>query len=147
MPPTFAYVLALVAYLLFACVVWSVAIVLALFQRTRAFAKKMAAAMAGSFPGVFIFQIMSAPLVALTLLMLVGVSHLFHPPEVLIVILAFFILSIPTVASLLGFYAGWRVAWELATGRSARASLEADRLLGPIFRCLRRCLPFLERVS
>ena len=144
MPPTFAYILALMVYIAAACVVWMVAIVLAFSPRTRAFAKKIAAGMAGSFPGVFLFQLISAPLLAVMLLTIAGISHFFRPPDVIIIFLALFIISIPAVASLLGFYTGWRVAWELAAGRSVREFLHTDRVLGPVVRCLRRRLPFLE---
>jgi hypothetical protein len=146
MPPTFAYVLALTAYIAVACAVWCVAIVLALPRRTRALAKKIAAGMAGSFPGVFLFQFLSAPFLAFVLLTIGGISYFFRPPDVINILLALFIISIPAAASLLGFYTGWRVAWELAAGRSARAFLEADRLLGPAVRFLRKRFPFLGRV-
>ena len=59
MPPTFLYLLALIVYVAVACAVWMVAIVLAFSRRRRALAKKIAAGMAGSFPGVFIFQLIS----------------------------------------------------------------------------------------
>jgi hypothetical protein len=146
MPPYFPYILALMAYIGVACVVWGVAIVLAVPPRTRTLSKKIAAGMAGSFPGVFIFQLVSAPLVALALLIIGGISILFRPPNVLIILSLLFIISIPVIASLLGFYAGWRVAWELAAGRPARAFLARDRLLGPVVRFLRRRLPFLAKV-
>src|SRR6266852_3654219 len=146
MPPTFAYILALIVYIAAACAVWIVAIVLAFPQRTRALAKKIAAGMAGSFPGVFLFQLISAPLLAVMLLTIAGISHFLRPPDVIIIVLALFIISIPAVASLLGFYTGWRVAWELAAGRSAREFLRSDRVIGPVVRLLRRRLPFLERV-
>ena len=151
MPPTFLYLLALMVYVAIACAVWMVAIVLAFSHRRRALAKKIAAGMAGSFPGVFIFQLISAIPVALILLTIAGIPHFGQPPDIIIAILAplmvLFIICIPAVASLLGFYAGWRVAWELAAGRSAREFLQADRVLGPVVRFLRRRLPFLERVS
>jgi hypothetical protein len=143
MPPTFAYILALMVYIGAACVVWGVAIVLAFPQRTRALAKKIAAGMAGSFPGVFLFQLISVPLLAVILLTIAGISHFFRPPDAVIIVLALVIISIPTAASLLGFYTGWRVAWELAAGRSAREFLQTDRVLGPVVRFLRRRLPFL----
>jgi hypothetical protein len=146
MPPTFAYILALMAYIAVACVVWSMAIVLAFPRRTRTLAKKIAAGMAGSFPGVFLFQLLSAPFLALVLLTIGGISHFFRPPDIIIIALVLFIVSIPTVASVLGFYTGWRVAWELAAGRSARKFLEADRILGPAVRFLRKRMPFLARV-
>ena len=150
MPPTFLYILALMVYFVAACAVWTVAVILAFSHRRRALAKKIAAGMAGSFPGVFLFQLITAPLVALILLTVAGISHLGQPPDIIIAVIAplvvLFIIGIPVVASLLGFYTGWRVAWELAAGRSARELLQTDRVLGPIARFLRRRLPFLERV-
>ena len=149
MPPTFLYLLALLLYFVAACVVWFVAAALAIRPRTRTLAKKIAAGMAGSFPGVFIFQLLVAPLIALVLLAVACIPHSFQPPDILIAVLApvivLSIISIPAIASLLGFYAGWRVAWELAAGRSARGFLATDRILGPVVRFLRRWVPFLER--
>jgi hypothetical protein len=136
-------------YVAVACAVWMVAILLAFSRRKRALAKKIAADMAGSFPGVFIFQFISALPVALILLTIFSISHLGQPPDAIIAILApslvLFIIGIPTLASLIGFYAGWRVAWELAAGRSARGFLQTDRVLGPTVRLLCRRLPFLKR--
>ena len=57
MPPTFVYIIALMAYLAVACAVWGGTLVLAIFKPTRTSAKKIAAGMAGSFPGVFLFQL------------------------------------------------------------------------------------------
>jgi hypothetical protein len=138
--------LALAAYITVACAVWGLALVLSFSARTRVLGKKIAAGMAGSFPGVFLFQILSAPFLGLVLLTVGGISHFVRPPDGVIVLLALFIVSIPAVASLLGFYTGWRVAWELAAGRSVRAFLQTDRILGPAVRFLRRRLPFLARV-
>jgi len=146
MPPTFAYILALMVYIAAACGVWIVAIVLAFSPRTRTLAKKIAAGMAGAFPGVFLFQLVAAPLLVALLLAIAGISHFFHPPDAIFIVLALSVISIPAGASLLGFYTGWRIAWELAAGRSAREFLHTDRVLGPIIRFLRRRLPCLERV-
>lgn len=125
-------------YIAAACGVWMVAMVLAFSPRTRALAKKIAAGMAGSFPGVFLFQLVAAPLTAAILLIIAGISHFFRPPDVIIMFLALSISGITAVASLLGFYTGWRVAWELAAGRSARQFLQTDRVLGPMSRFLRK---------
>lgn len=150
MPPTFVYIMALIGYFAVACAVWFVAVVLAIPQRTRSLAKRLAAGMAGSFPGVFLFQFLAAPLVALVLLLMGGIFWLFHPGDtgsaVLIVVLALLTLGIVAAASLLGFYAGWRAAWEFAAGRSPRTFFGTDRLLGPSVRYLRRRLPFLQGV-
>ena len=148
MQPGFLYILALLLYSAAACTVWMVAIILAFSPRTRALAKKIAAGMAGSFPGVFLFQLISAPLVALVLLTIAGISHFGKPPDIIIAVLAplivLFIIGLPAVASLLGFYTGWRVAWELAAGRSTRELLRTDRVLSPIVSFLRTRLPFLK---
>jgi hypothetical protein len=142
MPPTFAYILALTAYVAVACVVWSIAIVLAFPRRTRALAKKIAAGMAGSFPGVFLFQLLSAPLLALVLLTIGGISYFFRPPDIVIIVMVLFIVSIPTVASLLGFYTGWRVAWELAAAvQPAHSWRQTECLDQPFDFCESEC-PF-----
>ena len=150
MPPTFVYILALMGYLAVACAVWLVAVVLAVPKQTRALATRRAAGMAGSFPGVFLFQLLTAPVVAFVLLFIGGIFWLFHPGDVvagvLIIVLAFLTFGIVAIASLLGFYAGWRAAWEFADGRSVRAFFSGDRLLGPVVRVLRRRLPVLQKV-
>lgn len=148
MPPTFLYLLALMVYFLAACAVWAVAIILAFSHRRRALAKKIAAGMAGSFPGVFLFQLISAPVVVLILLSIAGLAHLGQPPDAIIAVIAplvvLFVFAIPAIASLLGFYTGWRVGWELAAGHSAREFLRTDRLLAPVVGFLLRRLPFVE---
>ena len=148
MPPYFLYILALMAYLSVACVVWVMSIILALSARTRPLAKKIAAGMAGSFPGVFMFQIIAAPFVALILLPVIGVLQFFHPPDFVVVFVSIpfvvFLISIPLIASLLGFYTGWRLAWELAGGGSVRECLRRDRVLAPMIRFLIRNFPTLE---
>ena len=150
MPPTFVYILALMGYLAVACAVWLFAVVLAGPRQTGALAKRLAAGMAGSFPGVFLFQLLTAPIVAFVLLFVGGIIWLFHPSDaiagVLIVALALFTFGIVTIASLLGFYVGWRAVWEFAAGLSVRAFVSGDRLLGPVVRVLRRRRPVLQRV-
>ena len=149
MPPTVVYILALMGYIAVACAVWLGAVVLAVSQQTRDLARRLAAAMAGSFPGVFLFQLLAAPVV-LILLFFGGIFWLFHPGDagkaVLIVTMVLLMFGVVAAASLLGFYAGWRSAWEFAAGRSVRAFLRNDRLLGPVGAVLRKRLPVFERV-
>ena len=149
MPPTFLYILALMAYLAFACVVWLVAALLALHHRTRALAKRLAAGMAVSFPGVFAFQLFAAPFVVGIVLVISTAFWIFQPAEaaaaMLIVVLALLSLSIVAGASLFGFYAGWRCGWEFAAGRPVRALLSSDRVLAPVARALINQLPGLRR--
>jgi hypothetical protein len=135
-PPTFLYFIALVLYVGLACAVWGWAILIALIPRKRAFAKRLAAGMAGSFPGVFICQILSAPLIALWLLIAYGITGFFSPPPLLAVLLVLPVFGIAALASLIGFYLGWNVAWELAAGRSAWAFLKTRPVIGPVFRLL-----------
>jgi hypothetical protein len=150
MPPYFPYIYALMAYIAIACAVWFVAVVLAFPRRTRKFAKRIAAGMAGSFPGVFLFQLLSAPLAVVVLLLFGEIFSVFKPAggweDICFIGLFLGTVGLVAVMSLLGFYTGWRVAWELAAGRSARAFLVTDRVLGPVVRFLRKRLPFLERV-
>jgi len=74
----------------------------------------------------------------------------FHPTGswegILIAGFALLMFGIVAVASLVGFYAGFRMAWEFAAGRSVRQFLGADRLLGPFVRLLRRRVPFVGRI-
>lgn len=63
MPPFFAFAMFFVSYVGLASMVWLIAALLALPRRTRSLGKKIAAGMAGSFPGVFLFQIVAAPVV------------------------------------------------------------------------------------
>ena len=79
MPPYFVYVMALMVYIAIACAVWFVAVVLAFPRRTREFARRIAAGMAGSFPGVFLFQFIAAPLAGLFLLLFGGIFWAFRP--------------------------------------------------------------------
>lgn len=150
MPPIFVYLMVLMCYLAVACAVWLLALILAVRRQSRPLAKQLAAGMAGSFPGVFLFQILAAPVAASVLLLTGGIFALFHPGDtgklLLILAMALIVFGIIAVASLLGFYAGWRAGWEFAAGRSVRALFGNDRLLGPIVRAVRNRLPVLERV-
>ena len=64
MPPTFVYMMALLVWVPIACLVWLVAAIMALRKASRQTARSLALATAGTFPGVFVFQIVAAPLVA-----------------------------------------------------------------------------------
>jgi hypothetical protein len=149
MPPYFPYILALFAYIAFAACVLLVAALLAIPHQTRSFAKRLAASMIGSFPGVFLFQMLAFPFVLVVLLMLFVTYAVFHPSDgwqgFIIVGFGLLMFCIFGVASLVGFYAGWRVAWEFAAGRSIRDFLGADRLLGPFVRLARRRLPLVGK--
>ena len=148
--PMVAYVTALFIYVAFALVVWGVAIVLAISPHTRKLAKQIAAGMAGSFPGVFIFQLLSASLAVLILLLIAGVLRFcgggFNFVGVYIVWFLFFAILFPASMFLIGFCVGWRIAWKWASGLSIRECFERDEVMGPLLRVLRRRLPFLDKV-
>jgi hypothetical protein len=146
MPPYFLYILALMLYVAVACIVFVITIFLACFQSKRALAKKIAAGMASSFPGVFFFQIVSAPFVILLSLTAIAVSHFFRPPDLIILFLAMGMICIPVIASLLGFYVGWRAGWEWAAGRSVRRFLRSASVVGTIIHFLCNRFPTLERL-
>ena len=141
MPPTFAYAVALAAYVALACVVWSVAIILAIPRGTRPVAKRIAAGMAGSFPGVLLFQLVSAPLAALILLssgLVMAVTQRGGWVDAVLIGLGVIALGVVALASVVGFYTGWRTAWEWASGRSAREFLINHSVIGLGLRRARR---------
>ncbi len=137
----------LIAYIALACIVWGLAILLAVPRATRPLASRVAAGMAGSFPGVFVFQALSAPVVALILLasgLVMSITARGGWIDVALIGLGVVALAIFALASLAGFYAGWRAGWEAAAGRSARVYLAGHTILGVVFRVLRRWLPALS---
>ncbi len=150
MPPTFPYILALFAYVALAGCGLTVAAALAVVPKTRRVAKKLAAGIFGSFPGVFLFQILAAPAVAMLLLLMFASAAAVSPggmvQGVLIVGFAFLMFCLFGLASVAGFYTGFRAAWELASGRSPREFLTRDRLIGPFVRCVSRRVPLVRRV-
>lgn len=147
MPPTFAYAMALIAYVALAGVVWTVAILLAIPRGTRPVALRVAAGMAGSFPGVLLFQALSAPIVALILLssgLVMSATSRGDWIDAVLIGLGVVALAIFAFASLVGFYVGWRAGWEVAAGRSVRVFLLSDSVLGVAFRLLARWVPALR---
>lgn len=149
MPPTFVYAMALMCYLAVACVVWLIALILAVRPQTRTLARQLAVGMACSFPGVFVLQLLVAPVVVGVLLVVAGIFTVFDPRHggqvILILAAALILFGIVAVASLLGFYTGWRAGWEFAAGRSVRTLFRNDRLLGPVVRAVRKRVPRLEK--
>jgi hypothetical protein len=150
MPPYFVYLLALTTYCAVACAVWVIAAVLTIPQRTRPLGKKIAFSMAGSFPGVFLFQLLAAPLAGFILVSIGGIIWIIQPTDsaetVLFVLLLLGTVGLIAVASLLGFYAGWRIVWEWTAGRPVQTFLLKDPVLGPVIRFLLTKFPIVESV-
>jgi hypothetical protein len=61
-PPTFLYLMCLMVWVACACLVWLAAGLMFLATRTRALAKQMCFAMAGTFPFVFTISLLPPPL-------------------------------------------------------------------------------------
>jgi hypothetical protein len=127
MPPIFAYLLLLTIWVFFACLVWLTAGLMYLTTRTRIFSRPLCFAMAGTFPFVFIYQIIAAPFVAALLLAAFGICNILEPgssttthnPLVIVVSITAALLSFGTMLtmSIAGFYEGWRTGWACADGR------------------------------
>src|SRR3954471_22538627 len=130
------YLIPLALYIGFACLVWSISIALLIPERTRRVGIQIAAGMAGSFPGVFLFQALSFPMIGKMVLFISSVIWLTQPTEIptafLLGWLGLIICVLFALASLLGFYVGWRLAWEIASARSVRELITSGRLVRPI---------------
>jgi len=150
MPPYFPYILALFAYVALGGCVLIVAAFLAIAPQTRSIAKKLAAGICGSFPGVFLFQILAAPVVLFILVLMFAGAASVRPggaaQGILIVTFALLMFFVFGIASLAGFYTGFRLAWEFAAGRSPREFLNKDRMAGPFVRFLRRRVSLVRRI-
>ena len=87
----------------------------------------------GSIPGVFVYQLIGFPL-ALSFLVLGSVALAIAKPDgdaaLMVVVLG--TLAIVAIASLAGFWAGWRVGWGLASGSSVREIIPRVAIAGPI---------------
>jgi asparagine N-glycosylation enzyme membrane subunit Stt3 len=145
MLPTVLVMIAAMVYAAVACVVWFTALVLAIPRRTRPLAGKIAAGMAGTFPGVLVFLCLSAPIAVVALVVAGLTSRYIHPLDTVMPLFLFGVMSILVIAAILGFYTGWRFAWQLLSGRSARSSLESDPIIGAGVRFLNKRFPALAK--
>jgi hypothetical protein len=122
------YMAALAVWILVTCTIWCAAALMCVVPRTRPFAWPTSVAAAATFPFVFAYQIMAAP-VAFTMLLgafvlaiLVGPASLGGTTKNPVVIVGFISAVfgsaiIMFVASVAGFVDGWRTGWGLARGR------------------------------
>src|SRR5690242_12936726 len=127
MPPGFIYLSALLIWCFFAVAVWVAAGLMRLSPRTRPLSRPLSFAMAGTFPFVFAYQILAAPLVAVVLLAAwifwkavePGASTTTDNPLVILfsILAAVSSFSAILVMSMAGFYEGWRTGWKYANGR------------------------------
>ena len=148
MPPTFLYFVAFMIWVPLALVVWCAAGVMFFSRRTRATARSLALAMAGTFPGVFLFQLLAAPVVITILLAMhvfwktlePGVATKTENPLVICasIVGMFFALGITAGMSLAGFCEGWRLGWGWAKGRRFRDVVEEGHLARFVKRLIQR---------
>ena len=99
--------------------------------------------MVGTFPGVFFFQLVAAPVAFGVLLIAWLVWRLIEPgnstttenPIVIATSIAVILIDLVAVGgmSLLGFYEGWRAGWQISKGRRWRDAIDH----GPSARILR----------
>jgi hypothetical protein len=126
------YMSALAVWVLVACIIWCAAGIMFLAPRTRSSAWPMSLAMASTFPFVFAYQIMALPAVIVMLLFAAALSWLIEPgasttqnPVIIgvAILVALGSVIIVLVASVVGFFDGWRAGWRLAGGRSIKETL------------------------
>lgn len=125
--------MALMVWVPIALLVWGIAGMMALLGKKRGTARSLALAMAGTFPGVIVYQCVAAPIVAAILLgihfvwktMEPGDSTMTHNPLVIAVSLlgALSAFGITLGLSVVGFYEGWRLGWNFRRGKSFRELL------------------------
>jgi hypothetical protein len=100
--------------------------------RTRSSAWPTSLAMAATFPFVFAYQIMASPAVIVMLLVVAALNRVLEPAvsstENPVIIGAAILgvlgsVAVVLVASVVGFFDGWRAGWRLARGRSIKETL------------------------
>jgi hypothetical protein len=126
-PPTFAYFLALSAYLCFGAVALALAAALAVVPAARGMAKRFAGGVIGSYPGVFLFQVLSLPVLLALGLLIWLLNRAFQSGSLVAAAVglteALLLLGAFAAASLAGFVTGWSVGAEVATGMSIRSAV------------------------
>ena len=145
MPPTFAYAMCLMLYIIGMGIGLAVCLVLLPFPSMRRTALRLAAAIIASLPGVLLFQFVVAIPLGILLGAVLGFYALVHPPDSLQ-----WVIGIPTIlimflsiaaASLLGCYTGGHVAWRLAGSTPFRVAIVEEPVFRFISRLLRRKRP------
>lgn len=131
MPFAVIYMAALAVWILLACTIWCSASLMCMVPRTRPFAWPMSLVVATTFPFVFAYQIVAAPIVLTILLGAFALWRVLEPVSTIKnpVVIGGFIISIfgsaiiMFVASVAGFADGWRTGWGLAHGRPISETL------------------------
>ena len=131
MPPTFAYVMCLTAYLAVMAAALVVSALLFLVPSKRRLALRLCSAIFASLPGILAFQFVVGVPLAVLLAAVLGFYAVFHPSESVQ-----WAVGIPTIlimfvslvaASVSGCYTGGRIGWQIAGGTPFRAAVAEQR--------------------
>jgi hypothetical protein len=142
MPPTFAYVMCLMAYLALMAVGLAVCVVLLLVPSKRRLALRLCLAILGSLPGILAFQFFVGIPLGVLLAIVLGFYSAFHPPD-----WVQWVVGIPTIliifvslatASLLGCYTGGRIGWQTGGGVSLRSAITEQRIIRYVLSLFRK---------
>jgi len=133
--PIFVYFFAWLAYVCLGGLGLVLCFAYMLSPSHRQIAKQLAGGIIGSFPGVFIFQVMSVPLILAAVFLILGFNQVAGELDEMshTIFAGFFLLSTIGLfagASITGFLVGWRVGYRIACGESLGAALKASRVLG-----------------
>jgi hypothetical protein len=132
----------LIGHVAAALAVWLTAAGLSLFPRRRLLAKSLALAMAGTFPGVLVFQILAAPICALAL-----IAYRVSPrSSAFDAVWMAGVWGSILLATLLGFRVGWRIGWRFGQGVQLRIALGTDPVVGRVAIKVSRRWPALGRL-
>jgi hypothetical protein len=153
LPPTFIYFVALPIWMTLACLVWLLAGVMALNRGTRRKGLSLALAMAATFPSVFLFQAVAAPLIAAVIVGLAWVSAISDPAStthttsnglVIAMAIGTALLAFVTMltVSIIGFFEGWLLGWRCAHGEHFRDAVKRGPTVRLLWRLGFRKLPY-----
>jgi hypothetical protein len=134
MPPTFAYVMCLMAYLGLMALGLAACIFLFFLVPSKCrLAMRLGLAILGSLPGIIVFQFIVCIPLGLLLAIVLGFYSAFHPPD-----WVQWIIGIPTIlvllvsllaASFLGCCTGGWIGWQMGGGRSLKAAVAVQRVI------------------
>ena len=130
MPPTFAFIICLCAYLAISVLIFLVAGILSAFKATRRLGIRIAAGALLSFPGMILFQIIVFPFAIIAMLSAGACFWLLGSCQELrqYIEISFLLLSVCIFAagSAFGIYFGYRTAWIVFGGAPWGSVMRSD---------------------
>jgi hypothetical protein len=151
MPPTFAYVMCLMAYLALMAVGLAVCVVLFLVPSKRRLSLRLGLAILVSLPGILVFQFIVGIPLGVLLVIVLGFYSAFHPPDwvqwvvgISTIIIMFVSLA---AASLLGCYTGGQIGWQTGAGVSLRSAIAEQKIIRHVLSWVRKCGGITSRRS